>query len=49
MIERVEIKYTYDHHEKSNICMESVHNDLLVPVMIFIKKNFVGKSGQLVQ
>ena len=33
MIERVEIKYTYDHHEKSNTCIE---NMLLAPVMIFI-------------
>ena len=36
MIERVEIKYIYDHHEKSNTCIENMYHSLLVPVMIFI-------------
>ena len=38
MIERMEIKYNYDHYEKSNICIENMWYSLLaiVPVMIFI-------------
>ena len=31
MIERVEIKYTYDHHEKNNTCIEHTYHDLCPP------------------
>ena len=32
----MEIKYTYDRHEKSNTCIETMYHGVLVPVMIFI-------------
>ena len=36
MIETDDINYTYDHYEKSNICIENIYHGLLVPIMIFI-------------
>ena len=43
MIGRVEIKYTYDRHEKSNTCIVNVCDSVLVPRHLF------KKSRQLVQ
>ena len=36
MIRRVEIKYTYDRHEKSSACIVNVCDGVLVPVMVVI-------------
>ena len=36
MIERVEIKYTYDRHEKSNTRVVNVCHGVLVHVMVVI-------------
>ena len=35
-----DIKYTYDHHEKSDSCIENMYHGLLVYIMIFICGNF---------
>ena len=36
MIGIVDIKYTYNHNEKSNTNIENMYHNLLVPIMIFI-------------
>ena len=36
MIGRVEVKYTYDRHEKGNACIVNVCDGVLVPVMVVI-------------
>ena len=36
MIGTVDIKYTYNHYEKSFSSIEKMNHDLLVPIMIFV-------------
>ena len=36
MIGIVEIKYTYDRHEKSDTCIANVCDGVLVPVVVVI-------------
>ena len=36
MIGTVDIKYPYNHHEKSNTYIENMYHGLLVPIMFFI-------------